>query len=155
MSERAALALVALIAAIVCGGAARGQGAPDRVEVEAERLTIDRTARSARFVGKVVARYGELTLTCDEMTAAYDDRGAIAALEAKGKVGVRRGDATAVAASARLDVKRKLLVLEGAPVVTRGPHRLAGRRIELRLDTGAVEVLEARGSFALPLAGGE
>jgi len=35
--------------------------------------------------------------------------------------------------------------------VVRGPHRLSGRRIEVRLDTGAVEVLEARGTFAFPL----
>jgi lipopolysaccharide export system protein LptA len=102
-----------------------------------------------------VARYGELELTCDEMTATYDERGAIASLEAKGGVGVRRGDATAEAGSARLDVKRKILVLEGGPIVTRGPHRLSGKRVEIRLDTGAVEVLEARGTFAFPLEAAE
>jgi lipopolysaccharide export system protein LptA len=151
MTDRFALRLLALAASIAwCTGAA-AQKAPDRVEVESERLTVDQGRRTARFAGKVVARYGELTLTCDEMTAAYDERGAISSLEAKGRVDVRRGDALAKAGTARLDVKRKILVLEGAPTVTRGPHRLSGKRVEIRLDTGAVEVLEARGTFAFPL----
>jgi lipopolysaccharide export system protein LptA len=148
--ERVPISLAALVAVIGWGSAA-AQKASDRVEVEAERLTIDQGRRTARFEGKVVARYGELTLTCDEMTATYDERGAIASLEARGRVGVRRGDASAEARSARLDAARKTLVLEGAPVVTRGPHHLSGKRVEVRLDTGAVEVLEARGTFAIPL----
>jgi lipopolysaccharide transport protein LptA len=154
MTERLTVRIALLAAAIAWCASAPAQKAPDRVEVEADRLTIDRGRHSARFAGKVVARYGALTLTCDEMTATYDERGAIASLEARGRVGVRRGDATAEARSARLDVKRKTLVLEGAPVVTRGPHRLSGKRVEVRLDTGAVEVLEARGTFAFPLEGG-
>ena len=151
MTDRVAISIAAIAAAIGWSAFALAQKAPDRVEVEAERLTIDHTRHTARFVGSVVARYGELTLTCDEMTAAYDERGAISSLEAKGRVGVRRGVAMATAGSARLDVKRKILVLEGAPTVTRGPHRLSGKRVEIRLDTGAVEVLEARGTFAFPL----
>ncbi|MCK9460548.1 MAG: LptA/OstA family protein [Proteobacteria bacterium] len=154
MTELRTIRIALLTAAIAWCASAPAQKAPDRVEVEADRLTIDQGKHSARFVGSVVARYGELTLTCDEMTATYDERGAIASLEARGRVGVRRGDATAEARSARLDVKRKTLVLEGAPVVTRGPHRLSGKRVEVRLDTGAVEVLEARGTFAFPLEGG-
>ena len=151
MIDRASISIAALAATLAWCAFALAQKPPDRVEVEAERLTIDQARHTARFAGKVVARYGELTLTCDEMTAAYDERGAIASLEARGRIGVRRGDASAEAGSARLDVKRKILVLEGAPTVVRGPHRLSGRRIEVRLDTGAVEVLEARGTFAFPL----
>jgi lipopolysaccharide export system protein LptA len=154
MTDRAAVRIAALAAALAWGQVAAAQRPPDRVEVQAERLTIDQGRRTARFAGKVVARYGELELTCDEMTATYDERGAIAALEARGHVGVRRGDAVAEAGSARLDAKRKILVLEDGPTVTRGAQRLSGRRVEVRLDTGAVEVLEARGTFALPIGGG-
>ena len=153
MSERRTTSIAALAAALACCALAVAQKAPDRVEVEADRLTIDRGSRTARFEGSVVARYGALTLSCDEMTATYDERGAIASLEAKGRVGVRHGDVAAEARFARLDVKRKTLVLDGSPVVTRGPHRLTGKRVEVRLDTFAVEVLEARGSFAFPLEG--
>jgi lipopolysaccharide export system protein LptA len=151
MIDRVSTTVASLAAAIALCAGVGAQKAPNRVEVEAERLTIDQGRRTARFAGSVIARYGELTLTCDEMTASYDERGAIASLEAKGRVGVRRGDATAEAGSARLDVRRKILVLEGAPIVTRGPHRLSGKRVEVRLDTGAIEVLEARGTFAFPL----
>jgi lipopolysaccharide export system protein LptA len=151
MIDRAAISVALLAAAIGLCGSAGAQKSKESVQVESERLTIDQARRTARFTGAVVARYGDLTLTCDEMTATYDERGAIASLEAKGRIGVRRGDASAEAGSARLDVKRKVLVLEGGPTVTRGPQRLSGKRIEVRLDTGAVEVLEARGTFALPL----
>jgi lipopolysaccharide export system protein LptA len=154
MTDRHLFAALPFAAALAWCAVAAAQQPPGSVQVEAERLSIDQSRRTARFAGKVVARYGDLVLTCDEMTAAYDDRGAIAALAAKGRVGVKRGDATATAVSARLDVKRKLLVLEGAPTVARGAYRLTGRRVEIRLDTGAVEVLEARGTFAFPLEDG-
>jgi lipopolysaccharide transport protein LptA len=153
--SRSALASFAVLGALlVLGGAAAGQRAAARVEVTADRLLIDQGRRTARFEGSVVAHYGDITLTCAEMTATYGEGGAIAALEARGRVTVRRGDAIAEAGSARLDANGKLLILEGAPTVTRGPHRLSGKRIAVHLDSGAIEVVEARGTFSLPLGDG-
>jgi len=154
MRWRSLLAVVLLAAVFAFSGESHGQGNQKRVEVSADKLTIDQARHTARFEGKVVARYGDLTITCDEMTATYGESGAIVALEASGHVAVRRGDATAEARSARLDVQGKLLVLEGAPTVTRGRQRLEGRRIAVHLDTFAVEVLEARGTFTLPIGEG-
>jgi lipopolysaccharide export system protein LptA len=154
MRRSSAVWAVALASALALPGAARGQGAEKRVEISSDRLVIDQNRRTARFDGKVAARYGDLALTCDEMIATYGERGAVTVLEAKGRVTVRQGDAVAEAGFARLDAKGKLLVLEGAPIVTRGPHRLKGKRIAVHLDTGEIEVLEAQGTFTLPLGEG-
>lgn len=154
MRRIAAAWAVGLMAALALPGAAGGQAAPTRVEISSDRLVVDPGRRTARFEGNVSARYGDLSLACGEMTASYGEGGAVTALDARGRVVVRRGDAVAEAAVARLDAGRKLLVLEGSPSVARGPHRLRGSRIAVHLDTGEIEVLEARGTFELPLGGG-
>jgi lipopolysaccharide transport protein LptA len=151
--SRLAVPFVALAAILALAPAARGQASGGRAEVTADRLTIDQKAHTARFEGNVVARYGDLAIECSEMTARYGESGSIASLEAKGRVTVRRGDATAEAGSARLDAAARTLVLEGSPTVTRGAQRLSGKRIAVHLDSGAIEVLEARGTFSLPLEG--
>src|SRR5512137_1885747 len=66
MIDRGSIVVASLAAAIAWCAGADAQKVPDRVEVEAERLTIDQGRHTARFEGSVVARYGTLTLTCDE-----------------------------------------------------------------------------------------
>lgn len=121
------------------------------VQVEADRLQIDHRQRSATFEGNVRARYGELALGCDSMQVSYDDQGAVVALRATGGVTVRKGDARATANLGRLDARQGLLVLEGSPVLVRGPHRLEGARIAVHLASGRIEVERARGVFQLDL----
>ena len=157
MIRRATSTALAMAALLALSGLAHAQGAQGhekRVEISADRLTIDRGRHTARFEGNVAARYGDIAIACAEMTATYGDGGAVVALEARGRVTVRQGDAVAEAGIARLDAKARTLVLEGAPTVTRGPHRLSGKRIAVHLDTGEIEVLEARGTFSLPLGDG-
>jgi lipopolysaccharide export system protein LptA len=145
----AAAALVAALAPAATGG-----DQVRSVQVEADRLQIDHQRRSATFEGNVRARYGELALQCDSMQVSYDDRGAVVALRATGGVTVRRGDARATANSGRLDARQGLLVLEGSPVLVRGPHRLEGERIAVHLASGRIEVERARGVFQLDLGNG-
>ena len=122
--------------------------ANDSVEVESDRLEIDHKARSARFEGNVLAKYGEITLRCDRMTVTYSD-GGVASLLASGHVRVLRGDTSATAGKARLDARLGLLVLEGKPVVIRGSNRLEGKRISIHLQSGRLEVTRAKGVFKL------
>jgi lipopolysaccharide export system protein LptA len=63
------------------------------------------------------------------------------------------GEAHATAAIGRLDARQGLLVLEGSPVLVRGPHRLEGRRITVHIDSGELDVERARGTFQLELGG--
>lgn len=142
--------LVLAAALVVCLGprtALTREG--KRVEVEADRLSIDHRARTASFEGNVVAHYSDLILTCDTMHVTYDESGEIASLKASGKVAVTRADVSATAAAARLDARLGLLVLEGKPVLLKGNSRLEGKRITVSLATGKVEVTKARGVFRL------
>ncbi len=123
--------------------------AEDSVEIESDRLEIDHKARSARFEGNVLAKYGDITLRCDRMTVTYSDGGAVTSLLASGHVSVSRGDTSATAGKARLDARLGLLVLEGKPVVIRGSNRLEGKRISIHIQSGRLEVTRAKGVFKL------
>jgi lipopolysaccharide export system protein LptA len=123
--------------------------ADNSVEVESDRLEIDHKARSARFEGNVLARYGDITLRCDRMTATYSDTNAVTSLLASGHVSVLQGNTSATSGSARLDARLGLLVLEGKPVVIRGANRLEGKRISIHLQSGRLEVTRAKGVFTL------
>lgn len=135
--------------AIVLFAATAWSAPRDRVEVEADRLRIDHRARAASFEGSVSASYRDLTLTCELMRVTYDEAGDVSSLKASGDVNVTRGDARATAATARLDVRLGILVLEGKPVLVRQGSRLEGARITVSLATGEVEVERARGVFKL------
>ncbi len=142
------LLLSAIVWAAATSPLAAVEGARS-VEVESDNLQIDHRARTASFRGNVVARYGELTLKCETMSVTYDQEGSVNSLKASGKVSVRRGDVAATSATARLDARLGLLVLEGSPILQQGPHRLEGSRITVQLSTGKVDVVRARGVFKM------
>lgn len=140
--------LALLLRAIPSAAEDDGRGL-EEAAVNADRLEIDHKLMRARFSGNVRATYGELKISCDEMSVSYDEDGRIAALNAKGKVMVTRGDASARASSARLDAGQDLLILEGNPVLTKGPNQIQGERIEIHLKTGKLEVANAKGKFKI------
>ena len=119
------------------------------VEVRAERLQVDHLQRTAVFEGGVEATYGTLHLRCERMRVTYGDAGELLSLIAEGGVTVRRGEARATAARARLNAPLGLLVLEGNPVLISGLNRIQGRRIEVDLSGGRISVTEARGTFRI------
>lgn len=118
-------------------------------EVNADRLSVDHTNKRAFFEGNVKAVYNKLTVTCDKMELAYDEDGRVVSLLAKGKVTVTRTNARATANTARLDAKKNILILEGNPTLTRGPHKLSGSRIQVHLADGRLEVTDVKGTFKL------
>jgi lipopolysaccharide export system protein LptA len=141
------LAALAVAASARAGDAGVADGTP--AEVQADRLRVDHGRREARFEGRVRAVYGALELTCDLMEVSYDERGAVTALKAEGRVAVRRGEARATSERAQLDARQGLLVLEGRPVLTQGANRLEGARITVHLASGRLEVTEAHGVFRI------
>ncbi len=118
-------------------------------EVNADKLRVDHTNKRAFFSGNVKAVYNDLTVTCDQMELEYDDKGRVVLLIARGAVTVTRANARATANSARLDAKKNILILEGNPTVTRGPHSLRGSRIQVHLNDERLEVTDVKGSFKL------
>jgi len=119
------------------------------VEVEADKLQINHKLKTASFSGHVHVSYGAIRLSCDEMIATYDDFGKVISLRANGAVRVKRGDAVATAAVAVLDARLNLLVLLGNPVLVQGQNRLEGKRITVHIESGKVNVEQAKGKFTL------
>ncbi len=153
---RTASALTTALLAVVLVAlpdAAPGAGKTGAIEVESDSLHIDHTAGRALFEGNVRAVHGDLSLTCDRLEVTYDREGGVSSLMATGGVQVQRGQARATAATARLDARAGLLVLEGRPVLTQGRSRLEGRRITVGLSSGRIEVTGARGRFEVDLGG--
>jgi lipopolysaccharide export system protein LptA len=118
-------------------------------EISADKLQVDHEKRSAVFEGNVRASFGTFHVSCVRMSLKYTDSGEVDTLKAEGSVKVTAKDATAESKSAELDSGRGVLILTGSPVITKGPHRLEGSRIEVTLATGRVDVMEARGTFRL------
>ena len=148
--------LLALCGALLLGGTPGEVAAapPAAVEISADRLDIDHPHRRARFSGHVRAVVGELRVSCDELTAGYDDLGNLTRLEASGAVGVEHGDLAAQAGHALFLAPANRIELSGQPSLVRAGNRLTGRRIVVELATGRVTVEAARGTFRLPAAAG-
>ena len=122
-------------------------------EVTADKLRVDHKRRTAQFEGNVRATFKKLTLTCRKMSLHYDDAGEVKSLVASGSVTVIQADVRATASAVKLDSKSGRLVLTGDPVLTKGTHRLTGKRIEVDLASGRAEVQAARGRFRLSKGG--
>jgi lipopolysaccharide export system protein LptA len=126
-----------------------GSTADEMVEIKADLLEVNHEAKTARFEGHVRGTIGAIAVRCELLALTYDEVGEINTLRASGGVTVVHESNSATASVARLDAKRAVLILEGRPVLTRGPHRLEGSRIEIHLKTGRLDVLEAKGKFSL------
>lgn len=118
-------------------------------DIRADRLEVEHEKRIARFRGNVKAVYGDLTISCGLMIVRYDTEGEIVSLVASERVVVARDEIKAKASSARLRPKESLLILEGNPVLFKGPNRLEGSRIMVHLNSQKMEIEEARGTFLL------
>jgi lipopolysaccharide transport protein LptA len=152
-------------------GLAANSGLP--IDVTAEQLDIDDTAKTALFRRRIVARQGDATLTGNELDVHYEGRAAVdqagaqpklAALTgtsgeqaqlkrlmARGQVVMTSKDDRAASEAMDYDAATERVVLTGDVVMTSGPERRAmARRAELdqkadtALLTGDVVVLQAR-----------
>ena len=114
------------------------------VRVEAQRLSLDKSAKLARFVDGVVVRRGDATVRSPRMDARYDDQGELTRLELRGGVDLRQGDRRATGRSADYDAQGKSLVLTGDPRLYDRGDVLSGDRIDLALDSHEVKVAHVR-----------
>lgn len=118
---------------------------PQPVSVQANELSLDQTARVARFREQVVVRRSDLTVRGPRMEAAYGEDNAITVLEVQGGVELTQGERRAVARTARYDAVARTLTLQGEPRLYERGDVLAGELIELALDSHLVKVTKARG----------
>ncbi|MDP2304566.1 MAG: LptA/OstA family protein [Pseudomonadota bacterium] len=104
------------------------------LEIVAERSEWDLKARTARFVGAVHVRRGDVVMRCDALDVLYADAERIDRVIATGSVEVRRGERLATSASAELEGATGKVALTGEPRLSEGPNTLAGHTIVLWLD---------------------
>ncbi len=123
---------------------------PAPIDIEAESLALDPETRTARFEGKVQLQQGNLSLSCDFLSATYDQAGAVVTIEAKGHVQVRQPDLQVTAGHAKYEKALGTLVLEGHPLLKRGDDRVEGERVTLWPETGRLEISHAKGRVRGP-----
>ncbi len=130
----------------------------ERIQVEAERLVADETARTAVFSGNVRAVQGEARITAESLTIHYtvnDDaspdgdtaggvmggKGTIEKIIAQGKVHIHFQDMDAAGARAEYSLAERVLVMTGpgAMVSRRGTGTMRGGVITVYRNDGRIQ----------------
>ena len=160
-----ALALALLIAAPAAAQQRQAQNpfgsfkhdASQPIEITADSLAVDQTARTATFSGEVVAGQGTLRLTAAKVVVSYGgeggtDAGRIDRLRAEGDVFLSNGTETARGQWADYDVAGGEVTMGGDVVLTQGENAISGQslRIDLNAGTGEISGGRVRSVFTPP-----
>ena len=143
----AVLAMVAVPAMVMLAVPAVAQQttiAVDRtlpIEIEADSLEAEQSARLAVFSGNVKALQGQLRLSADKLQVYYGggagvSEAEISRIDAEGRVFFSTNRETAQGDRGTYDVENGIITLTGAVVLTRGDDVIRGRRVVLNLTTG-------------------
>lgn len=128
----AGMLLSAAVAAAAPPGLSVPGGGP--VEISADRMEADDVAKSLLFIGRAVARQGDLTINGDRLTIRYAAEGGdIERIVAEGNVRIVQGERVATAGRAEYLRGEERMVLTGAPVVRDGANSVQGHEITLFL----------------------
>lgn len=112
------------------------------VSFEADRIELQDRQNRVVLSGGVQIRQGDMQLTAERTTIAYDDSGAltIQRVDATGGVVVTRGNERASGAAGIYDFNRKVIILTGGVALRRGNDSLNGGRLVIDLNTGLSSV---------------
>ena len=150
-----ALALRGLAAGLLAGGVTAlafgsvagaqslaGFNTNQPVQFNADRIELQDRQNRVVLSGAVVITQGDMRLSADRTTIAYDDTGAltIQRLDATGNVVVTRGDERASGAVGVYDFNRKVILLTGGVNLRRGSDSLSGGRLTIDLNSGLSSV---------------
>lgn len=118
-------------------------GAEARLSIDADTLTLESAKAQAVWRGHVRARRGPTLLLAPELTAHYDEGGAISRVEARGGVEVTERDRWARGQRADYEVRSGVLVVTGRPEARQGKSHLKGTRVTFRSGADVIEVEHA------------
>ncbi len=157
----AAGALAGAVAALGFGSMAGAQAlggfnTNQPVSFEADRIELQDRQNRVVLSGGVQIRQGDMQLTAERTTIAYDDSGAltIQRVDATGGVVVTRGSERASGAAGIYDFNRRVIILTGGVALRRGNDALNGGRLVIDLNTGLSSV-DGGGSGAVSGVAGE
>lgn len=118
------------------------------IDITADSLTVQHTKGQATFSGNVKVVRGSLTLTSNNLQAAYSNGGkGLSSLVATGNVHIMRGETeTATGDNATFNPTTNTLTLTGTQVVlTQGPSKLVGDKLVYDLATQSARVTRSGG----------
>ncbi len=119
-----------------------GFDANQPVNYAADRIELQDRQNRVVLSGNVVIQQGDLRLTAQRTTVAYNDDGElrIQRIDATGNVNVERGRERASGAAGVYDFDRRVIVLSGGVSLRRGSDTLNGGRIVIDLNSGLSSV---------------
>jgi lipopolysaccharide export system protein LptA len=156
-----ALVTVAALPAMAAQTGFSNHNSKDPIQFSADRLEVQNEGSVAKFMGKVEAIQGDMTLWSDEVRVYYQDSktkaagatpapkpstssgmtGSVTRIDSRGNVRITsRGD-TAEGDWAVYDVGRQLVTMGGRVVLHQGESVVRGSRLELNLNSGQARVV--------------
>lgn len=129
---------------IVYGAVSPGN---EPVEVTSERLEADYTAGKIRFLGKVIAKQGQVTIYSEELVLLMNqgDR-QVRQIEAFRNVRIEKGARIATGQTAIYDRTSEKIVLTGSPRVQQGEDFVEGDEITFFINEDRSTVKSKAGS---------
>ena len=111
------------------------------ITVKSNEMTADNKGKTAVFLGKVVAKQGDMTIFSDKLIVNYGDKNSeIEKVEAFGNVRIIQLNRTGFADQAVYDSINGKIVLTGTPRVVQGNDSISGKVITYYLDDDKSEV---------------
>jgi lipopolysaccharide export system protein LptA len=129
------------------------------IEISADSLEVEQEQQVATFAGNVDAVQGDLVLSADRLRVHYEGKDSavgiaagsgnrIRRIDADGNVIIASPEETAEGDEGTYDVRGKLVVLEGAVVLTRGENVIRGERLVMDLVSGKSRIVGAETTVA-------
>jgi lipopolysaccharide export system protein LptA len=120
--------------------------ASEMIDVEADRLDVDKEKGEAVFRGKVKATQDNVIIKGDTLTLLIDKTtNQVDTLIAEKNVFIHWEDKDSTSDRAVYTVSKKLLELTGNAVITRGPEKVSGQRIVIDMLTNRQQVEGGQG----------
>jgi lipopolysaccharide export system protein LptA len=105
------------------------------IKIKSDELQTDYKARTATFIGKVVARQGDVTITGDRMIVYYAAAGGdLEKVEIFGNVRIVQTDRIGIGNHGVYDSKSGRVTLDGSPRVIQGKDSVTGKVITYNLN---------------------
>lgn len=121
--------------------------ASEMIDVEADRLEVDKEKGEAVFRGNVKAAQDNVIIRGSTLTLLMDKAtGKVDTIVVDKNVFIRWEDKDATCDHAVYTVSGKLLVLTGNAVIVRGPERVSGQKIVIDMLTNRQVVESGQGS---------
>jgi lipopolysaccharide export system protein LptA len=147
-------AAVALFAAFALGVApTAAQAGPlavvegESLDIKADKLDVDIDKGTALLDGNVVAKMGELTVSCPKVEIRYDQAPRVRWAKGSGGVHARVKGIDATANSVVLDLSKRQLSLSGGVRLARGKGWIEAGKATIDLSTRKVTLQEVKGSI--------